>query len=93
MQDVVRFNYDGTFRDGTIFDTTADRVPARLPISRLMPCWQEALLGMREGEKARIVCPSDLAYGDTGYHPRGVKPGAVLVYEVELIEIVEEDQP
>jgi FKBP-type peptidyl-prolyl cis-trans isomerase FkpA len=41
---------------------------------------------MKVGEKARIVCPSDLAYGDNGSPPT-IPGGATLVFEVELLGI------
>jgi FKBP-type peptidyl-prolyl cis-trans isomerase FkpA/FKBP-type peptidyl-prolyl cis-trans isomerase FklB len=44
---------------------------------------------MKVGGKSRLVCPSGLAYGDAGSPPR-IKPGATLVFEVELLEIVKE---
>jgi FKBP-type peptidyl-prolyl cis-trans isomerase len=41
---------------------------------------------MKVGEKARLVCPSQIAYGDRGAPPK-IKPGATLVFEVELLGI------
>jgi FKBP-type peptidyl-prolyl cis-trans isomerase len=42
---------------------------------------------MKVGGKAKLVCPSSIAYGDNG-RPPSIKPGATLVFEVELLEIV-----
>src|SRR6266446_6050871 len=42
---------------------------------------------MKVGGKSRLVCPADTAYGDRGAPPK-IKPGATLVFEVELLEIV-----
>lgn len=91
-EDTVKFKYKGTLRDGTVldFDGTAEKgAPATLPIARMMPCWAEALQTMQVGESARIACPSSLAYGDRGSAHDGIKPGAVLVFEMELLQIAE----
>ena len=42
---------------------------------------------MKKGGKAQLVCPSDIAYGDAGSPPQ-IKPGATLVFDVELLDIV-----
>lgn len=86
--DTVSVHYHGTLRDGTVFDSSVDRgEPATFPLARVVPCWTEALQTMQVGEKARIVCPSEIAYGDRGAPPR-IQPGAALAFEVELLEIV-----
>ncbi len=85
---VVRVHYHGTLRDGTVFDSSVDRgEPATFPLNRVVRCWQEALIRMKVGGKSRIVCPSDIAYGNRGAPPH-IKPGAALAFDVELIEIV-----
>jgi len=88
-EDTVVAHYHGTLRDGTVFDSSVDRgQPFRTQLSRVVPCWQEAISTMKEGGKARIVCPADLAYGDAGSPPK-IKGGAALAFEVELIEGVD----
>ena len=86
--DSVKVHYHGTLPDGTVFDSSVQRgEPATFPLSGVIPCFSEGILLMKVGGKGRLVCPSDLAYGDRGQPPR-IKPGATLVFEVELLEIV-----
>lgn len=86
--DTVKVHYHGTLIDGTVFDSSVERgEPATFPLSRVIPCWSEGLQLVKVGGKSRLVCPPDLAYGDRGARPR-IKPGATLVFEVELLEIV-----
>ena len=85
----VKVHYHGTLTDGTVFDSSVDRgEPTTFPLNRVIPCWTEAVGKMKVGGKARIVCPPELAYGDRGAPPR-IPGGAPLVFEVELIEIVQ----
>ena len=85
--DMVRVHYRGTLRDGTEFDSSyARNEPAEFPLNRVIPCWTQGLQRMKVGGKARLVCPSDLAYGDAGN--QDIPGGAALVFEVELLGIV-----
>jgi FKBP-type peptidyl-prolyl cis-trans isomerase FkpA len=82
----VKVHYQGTLRDGTVFDSSVKRgQPAEFPLNGVIPCWTEALQKMKVGEKARIVCPPEIAYGDQGQ--RGIPGGATLTFEVELLAI------
>lgn len=84
----VKVHYRGTLRDGTEFDSSIQRQePATFALNQVIPCWTEGLQKMAVGGKSRLVCPSDLAYKDRGAPPQ-IKPGAALVFEVELLEIV-----
>jgi FKBP-type peptidyl-prolyl cis-trans isomerase FkpA/FKBP-type peptidyl-prolyl cis-trans isomerase FklB len=84
----VKVHYHGTLVDGTVFDSSVARgEPATLPLSNTIRCWVDALPTMKVGGKVRLVCPAELAYGDRGAPPR-IKPGATLVFEVELLDIV-----
>ena len=86
-KDVVQVHYQGTLIDGTVFDSSIARgQPIDFPLSGVIPCWTEGVQRMKVGEKARLVCPSEIAYGDQG-HPPAIPGGATLVFEVELLSI------
>ena len=86
--DKVKVHYHGTLTDGTVFDSSVQRgQPATFALNSVIKCWTEGVQQMKVGGKSRLVCPSDVAYGDRGAPPR-IKPGATLVFEVELLEIV-----
>jgi len=87
--DTVKVHYHGTLPDGTVFDSSVQRgQPATFPLSGVIKCWTEGVQEIKVGGKARLTCPSDIAYGDRGSPPK-IKPGATLVFEVELLEIVQ----
>ncbi len=87
-KNTVRVHYHGTLRDGTVFDSSVDRgTPFVTKLTRVIPCWTEGVQKMRVGGKARLVCPSKIAYRDRGSPPH-IKPGATIAFDVELIEIV-----
>jgi len=85
--DTVKVNYRGTLIDGTEFDSSYKRnEAAQFPLSGVIPCWTEGVQKMKIGGKARLVCPSTVAYVENG-HPPTIPGGATLVFEVELLEI------
>ena len=90
--DTVKVNYRGTFTNNTEFDSSYKRnQPAQFPLNGVIKCWTEGVQKMKVGGKAKLVCPSDIAYGDQG---RGSIPGgATLVFEIELLDIVPPAQP
>jgi FKBP-type peptidyl-prolyl cis-trans isomerase FkpA len=86
--DTVKVHYQGTLVDGTVFDSSIQRgQPATFPLGNVIKCWTEGVQEIKVGGKARLVCPADIAYGDRG-SPPAIKPGATLIFEVELLEIV-----
>jgi FKBP-type peptidyl-prolyl cis-trans isomerase len=83
----VKVHYEGTLINGKVFDSSiARKEPASFPLSGVIRCWTEAVQLMKVGGKSRLVCPSDLAYGDMG-SPPNIPGGATLIFEVELLAI------
>lgn len=89
-EDVVKVHYKGTLTNGEQFDSSYDRgQPAEFPVGGVIPGWTEALQLMKVGGKAKLFIPPELAYGPSG-RP-GIPPNSVLVFEVELMDIVKAD--
>ncbi|HEX7811746.1 MAG TPA: FKBP-type peptidyl-prolyl cis-trans isomerase [Burkholderiales bacterium] len=85
--DKVTVHYHGTLVDGTVFDSSVKRgSPATFGLNGVIKCWTEGVQLIKVGGKARLICPADIAYGDRGSPPK-IKPGATLVFEVELLDI------
>ena len=88
VSDMVKVSYVGTLIDGRVFDDSAKQgSPVTLGMSEMSKCWKEGMQQMKVGGKSKLVCPSSLAYRDKGLPPL-IKPGATLVFEVELLEIM-----
>jgi FKBP-type peptidyl-prolyl cis-trans isomerase FkpA/FKBP-type peptidyl-prolyl cis-trans isomerase FklB len=88
VTDMVKMHYLGTLIDGTVFDSSAKQgEPAMIRVNEMSKCWVEGMQQMKVGSKSKLVCPSSLAYRDKGLPPL-IKPGATLVFEIELLEIV-----
>ena len=86
--DTVKVHYHGTLTDGTVFDSSVKRgEPATFPLGGVIKCWTEGVQQMKVGGKSRLTCPASVAYGDRGAPPV-IKPGATLVFDVELLDVV-----
>lgn len=83
----VQVHYRGTLADGTEFDSSYKRgQPAAFPLNRVIPCWTEGVSKMKEGGKAKLTCPPEIAYGARGAGS-AVPPNATLTFEVELLKV------
>jgi FKBP-type peptidyl-prolyl cis-trans isomerase FklB len=85
----VRVHYHGTLIDGTVFDSSVERgEPTEFGVTQVIKGWTEGLQLMPVGSKYKFFIPQDLAYG---FQQRGekIKPFSALVFEVELIDIVQ----
>jgi FKBP-type peptidyl-prolyl cis-trans isomerase FkpA len=84
--DTVKVNYRGTLINGTEFDSSYKRnQPLEFALNRVIPCWTEGVQKMKIGGRARLVCPSGIAYGDAGQG--SIPGGATLIFEIELLGI------
>jgi FKBP-type peptidyl-prolyl cis-trans isomerase FklB len=87
MTDKVKVHYEGRLLDGTVFDSSYKRgEPSELTPKQVIKGWTEALTMMPEGSKWQLYIPYDLAYGDR--EAGQIKPYSMLIFDVELIEIV-----
>jgi len=85
--DTVTVNYQGTFIDGTEFDSSYKRnQPATFQVNGVIPGWTEALQLMKAGSKWQLYIPAGLAYGEQGAG-RVIGPNATLIFDVELLSI------
>jgi FKBP-type peptidyl-prolyl cis-trans isomerase FkpA len=85
--DIVRVNYEGSFIDGTVFDSSYQRgEPIEFPLNGVIPGWTEGLQLMKVGSSYRFYIPSDLAYGESGRE--GIPPNSVLIFKVDLLAIL-----
>ena len=85
--DKVKVHYRGTFPDGKEFDSSYKRNEAiEFPLSGVIKCWTEGVQRMKVGGKAKLTCPSNIAYGERGAG-NVIPPKATLLFEVELLGI------
>ena len=85
--DLVKVHYKGTFPDGREFDSSYKRnEPTEFPLNQVIPCWTEGVQRMKVGGKAKLTCPSTIAYGARGAG-NVIPPNATLLFEVELLGI------
>lgn len=92
--DTLHMHYTGTLEDKTEFDSSIPRGEPfvfTLGAGQVIKGWDQGLLGMCEGEKRKLVIPSDMGYGDRGAPPK-IPGGATLFFDVELLKVERKDE-
>jgi FKBP-type peptidyl-prolyl cis-trans isomerase/cyclophilin family peptidyl-prolyl cis-trans isomerase len=89
-EDVVELNYRGMLADGTEFDSSYQRgASVSIPLDQVrIKGWGEGMVGMKPGGKRVLVCPPELAFGERGI-PNIIPPFATLIFEVELVGVLD----
>ncbi len=88
--DKISVHYTGMLVDGTVFDSSIPRgkpFDFTLGVTSLIQGWQQGLVGMKVGEKRRLIIPPDLGYGATGVPGSPIGANATLVFDIELLSI------
>lgn len=84
--DKVTVHYHGTTIDGKVFDSSVERgQPATFGLNQVIPGWTEGLQLLKEGGKATLYIPQELAYGARATGP--IEGYSTLIFEVELIKV------
>ena len=90
--DNVELHYHGSLIDGEVFDSSIERgEPIELNVGQVIAGFSEALKLMRPGDVWEIFIPSELGYGEYG-SPPNIKPNAVLIFKINLIRIIPDDE-
>jgi len=88
--DAVVIDFEVRLRNGTVVDSSASKGgPQIYSFYGSMPCWQDVLTNMRVGDRVKLTCPPDRAYGDPGQLPL-IPGGATIETEIELVKVIDQ---
>lgn len=87
--DSVNVNVQGWLPNGTQFQPSAD-LEFRLASGAVIPGFDEGVTGMKAGGLRKIIVPGELAYGTRGNPAAGIPPNQVIVFEIDMLEIFDE---
>ena len=86
----VTVHYRGSLVDGTVFEDSREMdqpITVELGAQEVIQGWEDGIMGMQVGEQRTLVIPPHLAYGAAGAGEGVIPPNAVLVFQVEVVEI------
>lgn len=85
----IKFHFSGFFKDGKMFETSTDKpqpVAVKAGAGQMVPGWDEALLLLKQGEKAKLFIPYQLAFGENGLNPI-IPPKTDIIIDIEILEV------
>lgn len=89
-ESTVKTNYKGTLVDGRVFDSSEGKEPITFKVGGVIKGWTEALQMMKVGSKWKLFVPPVLGYGENPRPGGIIEANNVLIFELELIDIVKD---
>ncbi len=85
--DTAQTFYTGKLLDGTTFDSNVGKepFPVIVGMGQVIRGWDSGLMALKKGEKATLLIPSPLGYGERGAGG-AIPPNSVLIFDVEILK-------